>query len=362
MNKPCALAFAVTLAVLAPEHLAFADQPTPPTKAEQAEAGSRFKRGTELFDEGDYQAALIEFRRAYKIAPNYAVLYNIGQVYYQLQDYANALGAFQRYLADGDKNIAASRKRDVQKEIQKLQYRVANLDITVNVPDADISVDDVTVGKSPLSKPVMVNPGRHQIAISKVGYTSTSKSVEVAGTDAPKLTFELTEQPKATPPPTSVEPPPQGNGPTAKPDVVSPPPPPPGGGGDVTPPPPARRSVPWVGWAVTGGLAVGAGVCGTIALINSNDLKTRLVTPQASRAPLEADAKNAKTFALVTDILTGAAVVAGGVSLVFTVLATSDAKSQNKPAEPKAARRELRAVSDVRLGVGPAGVSLGGAF
>lgn len=361
MNNTRVLAFAVTLAVLTPETLAFAQQPSAHSKAAQAEAGGRFRKGAELFDEGDYQAALIEFRRAYEIAPNFAVLYNIGQVYYLLQDYANALNTLERYLSEGDKSIQLARRRDVQKEIQKLQSRVASLDITVNVPDADVTIDDVTVGKSPLAKPVVVNPGRHRIAISKAGFNSTSKSIEVASADAPKLTFELTEQAKPTTPalPTA-DPSLQGNGQGAKAGgEVTVPPPPPGGGEVVppSPPPPVKRSIPWVGWVITGGLAAGAGVCGTVALLNSNDLKHRLVTPQTSREPIENAARGAKTFALVTDILTGAAVVAGGISLVFTL------KGGAKPAAPAAAmNRAQRLPPELRVGVGPRGVSVLGAF
>src|SRR5205809_449884 len=90
-----------------------------PTKEAREEAGNRFRKGFELFKEADYQAALIEFRRAYELAPNYNVLYNIGQVYFQLQDYANALTWLERYMAEGGKNITKTRKEEVERDIEK---------------------------------------------------------------------------------------------------------------------------------------------------------------------------------------------------------------------------------------------------
>ena len=39
-------------------------QPAAPTAAAKTEAATRFKKGLDLFKDGDYQAALIEFRRA----------------------------------------------------------------------------------------------------------------------------------------------------------------------------------------------------------------------------------------------------------------------------------------------------------
>src|SRR5262245_54376929 len=62
------------------------------------EAKQRFDRGLELYAEGEYPLALIEFTRAYELVPNYRVLYNIGQVCIQLGQYANARRALEEYL------------------------------------------------------------------------------------------------------------------------------------------------------------------------------------------------------------------------------------------------------------------------
>src|ERR1043165_5818761 len=70
----------------------------PASDSSVKEAGKHFQRGVTLYNEADYRAALVEFKRAYEIAPNSAVLYNIGQTYYQLQNYAAALVALGRYL------------------------------------------------------------------------------------------------------------------------------------------------------------------------------------------------------------------------------------------------------------------------
>jgi len=74
------LALCVVLALTLPSFTASAQGTV--TAAAQTEAASRFKKGLELFKDGDYQAALIELRRANELAPNYNVLYNIGQVYF----------------------------------------------------------------------------------------------------------------------------------------------------------------------------------------------------------------------------------------------------------------------------------------
>src|SRR5262245_20824847 len=129
MTNPRIFALVAALASMAPALPARAQQPAgpapsttgSPSKEAQAEAAVRYKKGVDLFNESDFQAALIEFRRAYGLAPNYAVLYNIGQVYFQLQDYAHALTTLEQYLAEGGKNIAAARRSEVEKDIAKLK-------------------------------------------------------------------------------------------------------------------------------------------------------------------------------------------------------------------------------------------------
>src|SRR5688572_28689276 len=106
MTLRAVLAVAAALAVLTPLPRAWAQ---PPASA-QEEAGSRFRRGVDLFKEADFRAALIEFKRAHELAPNYKVLYNIGQCHLELQDYAGALRAYQGYLDGGGKDISSSRR------------------------------------------------------------------------------------------------------------------------------------------------------------------------------------------------------------------------------------------------------------
>lgn len=312
----------------------------------QDEAASRFKKGLDLFKEGDYQAALIELRRANELAPNYNVLYNIGQVYFQLQDYPNALHSLQRYLAEGGKAIDSKRRLEVDKDIEKLKSRVANIEIAVNVPDAEVTIDDVSAGKSPLPKAVLVGAGRHRIVVSKAGFGSVTRIVEIASAELQKVPVELVEtKPVAAdkpPPPASLPPPPPPS------PVIAPPEP-------RLPPPSA---LPVAAWVVTGGLAAGAIVTGSLALVASSDLKTQRTSGTATRDDLAGVRSKTQSLALATDILAGCAVVAGGVSLYFSFAGGSS--SDAKPSAPKAAGALSRPT--VNVGVTPGGVTLSGTF
>ena len=92
------LALAFPLALL-PANRASADEGA-------HEAGKHFQRAVALYGEADYRAALVEFRRAYALSPNAAVLYNVGEAEYQLQDYAGALQTFEHYLTESSPSDA----------------------------------------------------------------------------------------------------------------------------------------------------------------------------------------------------------------------------------------------------------------
>jgi hypothetical protein len=148
------------------------------------EAARHFDQGVKLYEEGDWRGALVEFERAYATQPNYRVLYDIGQCRFQLQDYAGALDALQKYLAEGNSDIASERRERVTATIDDLRMRVAHLNITSNVEGGEIAIDDVTVGTTPLPAPVAVSVGRRKVSLAVIGHAPVIRFVDVAGQDS----------------------------------------------------------------------------------------------------------------------------------------------------------------------------------
>ncbi len=292
-----------------------------------AEARTRYEKGKQLYSEGAFDAALAELQRSYELAPSYKILYNIALVQRARNDFAGSLAAYEKYLSDGGKELAAARKAEVQKEIDNLRGLVAKADIKTSVPDAEISVDDSPVGKSPLSG-LVLNPGSHRISATKEGRQAAVKVIKVAGGDAVTVELDLPDasapQPTTTataaPVPTETS---SGTGTTTAPQPTS------TGTGEPLPPPRERGPV-WVGWAVTGALAVGAGVTGGLAMAKAGQHSDLRGKADTTAAQLDANRSDAKTLALVTDILVPCAVVAGAVTLYFSVRSLEPAKTGKK--------------------------------
>jgi hypothetical protein len=287
------------LAVLAAPALAAAQPAPPPPPPGQPppsadEGKARFQRGVQLFKEGDFRSALVEFRRAYDLSHNFKVLYNIGQTEFEIADYASAQRSFQRYLGEGGAEIDGARRAQVEEDLKKLAARVAKIQITSNVEGAEVLVDDVPVGKTPLAEPVLVSIGRRKVTLLKGGVMSPARFVDLAGGDVGSVAIELAE-PKP--------------GPVVDPHPLPPPPP---------APPPSRTGL-WVCVGVTGALVAGTAVTGGLALGAHSDAQDKLNTFGAKAADVEAAHAKASKLALAADIFGGAAIAMGVVSVVVGV-------------------------------------------
>jgi hypothetical protein len=289
-----------------------------------AEADQHFRHGVELFKENNFSAALVEFKRAYEIDPKYQVLYNVGESYYQLQDYANALQTFRTYLVDGGDKISPKRRKDVEAEIETLKGRVATLRVRTNEQGASVTVDDVPVGTTPL-EPLTVSAGRRRVTASLPGRVPVTQMIDLAGGDEKILQLEISSLPAP---------------------IEGPKPPP-------TQPPPPPSIVPTVvAWSATGALATGAVITGVLALAASSDLEAELVRFPGDAQALASAKSSAFGLGLATDILMGTSIAAAGLATYFTIdwAVDSDAAASTAP-QPSA-----------RVTVLPGGVSVDGTF
>src|SRR5512139_2669744 len=325
--------------------------PVPEADAQPAcsrdDAKSRYLKGVELFEEGDYQAALIEFKRSYECVPNFNVLYNIGQVYFQLQDYANGLKTLQQYLDDGGKRIPQSRRTEVERDVEKLKARVATVTIKVSQPGADILVDDVKVGTSPLSGPIIVSAGKRKFDAVKEGFRATPKTEEIAGQETREIVIDLQAS-------TTVINVGGSGGEGGAGGSVST-----GGAGGATPAPPEEPVpvLPITFWSLTGAFVIGTAVTGGLALSADSELKDLKRTPNTSTDEIDSAASKSRGLAIASDVLLCLSIVSAGLATYFTI----DFALSGKQEEP-AAEGEEEAAPAAAFHVGPGSLGVRGEF
>ncbi len=283
------------------------------------DAVKHFQRGVALYGEADYRAALVEFKKAYSLAPNTTVLYNVGEAEFQLQDYAGALTTFEHFLAES--SSTDTHRAEVETNVDVLRARVGHLTITTSPSGAEVAVDDQLVGKTPFEKPVLVSIGHRKVVATMAGRPPLTRYVDVAADDTVTVAMQL-----ALPADTAAAPALRTGPLTRDPETES-------GGGSTL------RVLGWVG---TGILGAGAVTFAVLANRESTTLdQTRAAYPVAA-ATLSHEATLTSTYSAVADSLAAAAVVVGGITLVSTFVSHA------------AGSRVRGGAGEVRVGVGPA--------
>jgi hypothetical protein len=300
MRRRASSLLAVALSLFVVPRVAFAapDDPAPSERSIE-EARARFQKGVQLYREGSFEGALAEFRRAYQLAPSYRILYNVGQVQFELHDYVEAQKALRQYLLEGANEIPADRRAQVEADIQKLEGRVAYLDISTNVEGAQVTIDDVPVGTSPLRSAVLVNAGPRRVAVSKPGHGATARNLTVAGGDRVKVALDMAEAPASRPPTDTV--------PIKRPPARS----------DAVPSP--NRTAVWIGVVATGAFAVGTGACALLARDAKNEFDLELGRYPTTRERIDDARTRLRLYAGITDGLGAATIVSGGVTLLLAL-------------------------------------------
>ena len=228
----------------------------------KAKAKNELAKGARYLEAGSYARALAAFEEAYRIFPRPKIFFNIGLAQSHLGHAAEAVRAFDTFLAEtmdapADLVARAKTERDVA------QSKVATVDISGGVTGAEVVVDDHPAGKVPLTAPLYLDPGTHRIqAPSGAGAPPFVREyVAVAGT------HDKIELPAAPSPPAAVttQPLPPAPPPVAQENVVD----------RSMPDHEAERPLyrrPWF-WAAAAGVVVAAGLTLWLTVGHSTDYR-----------------------------------------------------------------------------------------
>jgi tetratricopeptide (TPR) repeat protein len=263
--------------------------------AGRREASAHFQRGVELYNDGDYRGALVEFKKAYAIWPRANVLYDVGQTEFQLNDYAAALKTMERYLAETGPN--AAHRAEVEATVETLRNRVGRIALLTSVPDCEVSIDEQPVGTTPIAQPILVSVGPRRLTISCPGRGTTTRQLEIAAGELVRV------DPKLGPPaPASLS-------------VRAPAPTTP----TVDAPRLTTRGSVALGWTFSAVLAAATIGVGAATLVEQSRLAQMKATFPTTKEQLDAQSSLTLGLAIASDALAVASLVAIGVSTYVTV-------------------------------------------
>lgn len=161
------------------------------------EAKERVSRAEKLYEAGNYDAALTEFRRAYDTMLGHParpyVLYNIARCEERLYRYDAAIASYRTYLEIASANEADRPK--VEATIESLEGFLGTILVAVKakagaqVSQYEVWVDGHLVGEN--IHQFLIPGGTHQVEIRAVGFERSSKEVQVPARDRAEISFAL---------------------------------------------------------------------------------------------------------------------------------------------------------------------------
>jgi tetratricopeptide (TPR) repeat protein len=101
-------------------------QPAAASDATRAAARRKLVEGVDALKRGDYQAALARFEEAYALVPSPKIHYDFGLAYVGLERPAEALAAFERFLAEAP-DAPPDKRENAASLVSTLRARVAEV-------------------------------------------------------------------------------------------------------------------------------------------------------------------------------------------------------------------------------------------
>jgi hypothetical protein len=165
-------------AMIAPMHLAFADEP-PPT-AEQLEAAKKaFAEGKTLHDQGRLPEAIEKFKESYRLSRNPVLLYNIAFTMDEANQKDLALTYYRKFLSDAPP--AAPQRPTVSDRVKVLEKEKLEADLNGTGPSISHPPDTT---KPDTTKPDTTKPDTTKPDTTKPDTTKPVK-IKPAGTYGP---------------------------------------------------------------------------------------------------------------------------------------------------------------------------------
>ncbi len=161
------------------------------------EAKERVGKAEQLYEAGNYDAALIEFKRAYETMVGHParayVLYNVARCQERLYRYDAAVASYEKYLEIASDDEADRPK--VEATIENLEGFLGTIKLTVRaagnaqLKGYEVWVDGHLVGED--LKSFLIPGGTHQVELRAEGFEGASQEIQVPSRSEKSAEFDL---------------------------------------------------------------------------------------------------------------------------------------------------------------------------
>lgn len=296
--------------------------PRQPSAEELSTARSLFDEGLKAEDRGEFGGALATYQRIAKITVSPVLLFRMAVCHGRLGHWVEAVNAFDLAALEADRAGRAELAAQARQGGAELRPKVPRLVIMVpaDAQGVVLELDGRVLSSALLGTKILVDPGERNITVRAENYGKPfAIKLRVNEREEKTVRVELGERRAAAPVPGPI-----ASGPSPVPVFSADAPVGPAAEGSTT--------LPWIltGVAVAAGL--GAGATGLMAHDKHQQFEDANAAPTAgSLSERTALRDDGQTLALVSTLLTGAAVLSGGFAIYLFVDSRGDAPAPTPP-------------------------------
>ena len=157
--------------------------------------------GAKLYDEGKYEQAYVAFVAAWALKKHPQIAGNLADCEMKLGKYRDAAEHYRFITRNAAGDVKPEDQRRAEGRLKEAQQKIATVEIATSVAGAEVSVDGTSLGKSPLTEALFLEPGRHTIEARLDGYAPTMQTIDAAVNSSQAVRLEMKSS--SPPPPLS---------------------------------------------------------------------------------------------------------------------------------------------------------------
>ncbi len=157
-------------------------------------AKDAYVSGQILLNNSDFAGALKKYGQAYDLSKDPRLLFNMAVCARSLHSYAQMQSLLTRYAREAGTAMTPEDRIDVDNALAAIRNLVGAVRLTVTEAGADVAVDGLAVGATPLGSPLVVDLGTHKLSVTKPGFQPADWTVDVKGGAAVTVAITLVPQ------------------------------------------------------------------------------------------------------------------------------------------------------------------------
>ncbi|HET9960370.1 MAG TPA: PEGA domain-containing protein, partial [Polyangiaceae bacterium] len=158
------------------------------------EALTNFESALLLYRDNDFAGAQLKFRRAFELSHDPRLLWNMAACEKNQRHYARVEQLLRQYVAAPQ--TTEGERGEAKVLLDTIGDFIGSVAIDVDQPGADVFVDDVHVGQSPLPAPVRLDMGTRAVRVVKSGFRGYAAPVELTGGATTHISVRLAAEPR----------------------------------------------------------------------------------------------------------------------------------------------------------------------